>query len=84
MVIESRVAVSFMTGLKKAIKDRRKARWEIELNPVITFCVLLFIVGVFLVWVGLFEHRVNPGEGVVTEQVNGALAELKRWIQSLR
>jgi len=73
-----------MSNLKKMIKDRRKVRWEIELNPIVTFCALLFIVGMLLVYVGLFEHRVNPGEGVVTEHVNGAFTGLKRWIDSIK
>jgi hypothetical protein len=72
-----------MTDIRK-IKERRKARWEIVLNPGVTFLILLFLIGLFVVWIGIYERIYHPGEGVVTNYVSNLIASLNAWLESIR
>ena len=71
-----------MTDIRK-IKDRRKARWEIVLNPGVTFLILLFLIGLFVVWIGIYERMYLPGEGVVTNYMSNLIASLNAWLESI-
>jgi len=71
-----------MTDIRK-IKERRKARWEIVLNPGVTFLVLLFLIGLFVVWIGIYERMYLPGEGVVTNYVSNLITSFNAWLESI-
>lgn len=70
-----------MTNIHK-VKDRRKAQWEIILNPGVTFIVFLFLMGIFLVWIGIYERIYHPNDGVVTNFISSSIISFKEWIKS--
>jgi hypothetical protein len=65
---------------KRVNKERRKTRWEIRLNPVVTVLVVVFCFGMLLVWIGLFEHRVNPFDGVISTHISSFFNTVKDYI----
>ena len=65
------------------MRGRRKAKWDIHLNPLVTLMVLAFCVGVLLVWIGLFEHEVNPGDGVLSARISEAVHDIRDYISSI-
>jgi hypothetical protein len=65
---------------KRENKERRKATWEIRLNPVVTFLIVVFCFGILLVWIGLFEHRVNPFDGVLSTHISRFFNTVKDYI----
>ncbi|MBU1022932.1 hypothetical protein KKB99_01495 [bacterium] len=74
-----------MYKIKKANieDDRRKARWELVLSPFVTTLVVAFCLGVLLVWIGMFENRVNPGDGVVMTFVSDLYKQIASYVSSL-
>lgn len=65
-------------------ENRRKARWELTLNPSVTMLVVAFCIGVLLVWIGLFEHTVNPGDGSVTTVAGDVYTRIVSFVDSVR
>ena len=72
-----------MTDIHK-VKDRRKVRWEIDLHPGVTFLVLLFLVGLLLVWLGLYERHYIQGEGFISYYVSSFVSYLSAWVGSIK
>jgi hypothetical protein len=63
--------------------DRRKAKWELTLNPLVTAGVLLFCVGILAIWIGLFERRFSPENRFVTSTITGMADWISSWIRSI-
>lgn len=63
--------------------DRRKAQWELILNPKVTMLVLAFCLGVLLIWIGMFENKVNPGDGVVSTYASDLYKQIANYVSSL-
>lgn len=64
--------------------NRRKARWELTLNPNVTMLVVAFCIGVLLIWIGLFEHTVNPGDGTVSSVAGDVCGRIVGFVDSVR
>ena len=65
-------------------KGRRKTQWELILNPTVTMIVVAFCIGILLVWIGMFEHRVNPEDGVVSSGISDVYAQIINYVDSIR
>ena len=74
-----------MSKIEKAYieDDRRKAKWELILNPSVTMMVLAFCLGVLIIWIGMFENTVNPGDGVITVFVSNLYNQIATYVSSL-
>ena len=64
-------------------KDRAKAQWELVLNPTVTMIVVAFCVGILLVWIGMFENKVNPGDGVITTEITDVCDQISDFVQEV-